>query len=417
MLKPTGVMNDNTTNGANYAYTYVSTPGLIKQATPVVSWSNPADITFGTPLSATQLNATANVPGSFAYTPPAGTQLSLGTQPLQALFTPTDAVDYTTAGPSVVINVLPAPQSVTFTSFPTTNQPLGTPDFAVAASATSGLPVTFTASGSCTVTTLASGTTVHLTLTGLCTITASQAGGNYVPASVSQSFTVTDGFVISDFTTLILQGTSQSGQNIPVATPSLLVMTNTTDQTSAAWYANPQTIGNGFSTTFQFSINPYSGADGFAFVIQNSGAGTGTLGTTGQGGYLGYEGIVNSIAIEFDTFKNGWDPNANHVAIQSNGTLANTADHNLSAINVVNLLNPGISLSDTATHTVKITYDGNSAMNVYIDANPVPVLTAPVNLSNLLSLAPGGKAVLGFTAATGASYETTNIRSWSFGAK
>jgi hypothetical protein len=36
------------------------------KATPVITWPNRANITCGTPLSGTQLNATASVPGSFA---------------------------------------------------------------------------------------------------------------------------------------------------------------------------------------------------------------------------------------------------------------------------------------------------------------------------------------------------------------
>ena len=44
----------------------------VLKATPVITWANPADITYGTALSATQLNATATVPGSFTYTPPRG---------------------------------------------------------------------------------------------------------------------------------------------------------------------------------------------------------------------------------------------------------------------------------------------------------------------------------------------------------
>src|SRR6185436_17463804 len=42
---------------------------------PVITWPKPADITYGTALSAAQLNATANVPGTFSYNPPAGTVL------------------------------------------------------------------------------------------------------------------------------------------------------------------------------------------------------------------------------------------------------------------------------------------------------------------------------------------------------
>ncbi len=62
-------------------------------------------------------------------------------------------------------------------------------DFAVSASASSGLPVSFTAAGDCTV----SGITVHLTGAGTCTITAAQAGDDQyaAAASVSRSFQVT----------------------------------------------------------------------------------------------------------------------------------------------------------------------------------------------------------------------------------
>jgi photosystem II stability/assembly factor-like uncharacterized protein len=65
----------------------------------------------------------------------------------------------------------------------------GDADFAVSATASSGLPVSFAAGGSCTV----SGATVHLTGAGSCTVTASQAGNaNYNAATdVVQSFTIT----------------------------------------------------------------------------------------------------------------------------------------------------------------------------------------------------------------------------------
>lgn len=63
----------------------------------------------------------------------------------------------------------------------------GDPDFAVTATASSGLPVTLTAAGACTV----SGTTVHLTQAGICTLTAHQAGDSNVdPATAAGSFSV-----------------------------------------------------------------------------------------------------------------------------------------------------------------------------------------------------------------------------------
>ena len=75
-------------------------------ATPVINWSNPAAINYGTKLSATQLNATVtpNISGTFAYTPAAGAVLPFGTNTLHVTFTPQSG-NYTTATASVTINV------------------------------------------------------------------------------------------------------------------------------------------------------------------------------------------------------------------------------------------------------------------------------------------------------------------------
>ena len=74
---------------------------------PQLQWLTPQPITYGTQLSAGQLDATANVPGSFSYSPVAGTVLQAGTQTLSATFTPSDTTDYTTATASVTITVNP----------------------------------------------------------------------------------------------------------------------------------------------------------------------------------------------------------------------------------------------------------------------------------------------------------------------
>jgi hypothetical protein len=96
------------------AYTTIT----VTQATPVVTWATPAAITYGTPLSSAQLNATANIPGSFFYTSPAGlnpagTLLPVGVSPLGAGFTPTDGNDYTPISVFVTIAVNKATTTTT----------------------------------------------------------------------------------------------------------------------------------------------------------------------------------------------------------------------------------------------------------------------------------------------------------------
>ena len=79
----------------------------VNPATPTINWNNPTDIVYGTPLSATQLDATASVPGGFAYNPGFGAVLNAGdNQTLSTTFTPTDTTDYTDATAIVAINVL-----------------------------------------------------------------------------------------------------------------------------------------------------------------------------------------------------------------------------------------------------------------------------------------------------------------------
>jgi len=66
----------------------------IDKATLQITWSNPQVIDYGTALSSTQVNAEANVLGSFAYDPLAGTVLLSCTQTLKATFTTTDTAKY-----------------------------------------------------------------------------------------------------------------------------------------------------------------------------------------------------------------------------------------------------------------------------------------------------------------------------------
>jgi hypothetical protein len=92
-------------NTANYSSASGTVTLQVNQATPKITWSKPAAITYPTPLSSTQLDATASVPGTFVYSPPAGTVLSPGTDTLSVTFTPTDAVDYATTTDTVTITV------------------------------------------------------------------------------------------------------------------------------------------------------------------------------------------------------------------------------------------------------------------------------------------------------------------------
>jgi len=96
----------------NYTGTSGAVAWSIGKATPTITWATPAPILVGTALGVTQLNATADVPGTFIYNPAAGAVLPLGLQNLNVAFTPTDTANYTNAT---------AQQTITISAATTTN--------------------------------------------------------------------------------------------------------------------------------------------------------------------------------------------------------------------------------------------------------------------------------------------------------
>jgi hypothetical protein len=162
----------------NYNTTTTTVNVTVTKATPTVTWATPSAITYGTVLSATQLNATASVAGSFVYSPASGTTPNVGTQTLTATFTPTDTANNNSASASVALAVIVAvPGAPTAVSATTANgeatviftAPSNTGSSAITsytinATATDGSTVTVTATGSPTkVTGLTPGKTYRFT--------------------------------------------------------------------------------------------------------------------------------------------------------------------------------------------------------------------------------------------------------------
>jgi len=131
-----------TPEDANFPVAQASVPLTVTKATPAITWLTPAAISYGTALSATQLNATASVPGSFAYTPALGETLSAGTHTLSVVFTPKDSADNTTAQASVSLTVNKATPIVTWPTPAAISY--GTALSATQLNATSLIPGTFT---------------------------------------------------------------------------------------------------------------------------------------------------------------------------------------------------------------------------------------------------------------------------------
>src|SRR5581483_6874043 len=102
------------TDTANYNSNTGGVNLQVNKATPAITWATPSAITYGTALSATQLNATTTVAGSFVYTPASGAVLNAGTQTLSVTFTPTDTANYNSNTGGVNLQVNKATPAITW---------------------------------------------------------------------------------------------------------------------------------------------------------------------------------------------------------------------------------------------------------------------------------------------------------------
>jgi len=163
-----------------------------------------------------------------------------------------------------------------------------------------------------------------------------------------------------------------------------------------------------FSSFFEFRItNPgglpdasgQSGADGLTFTVQR--AGPTALGLLG--GSLGYGGIAPSVAVEIDTWDNGFiDAGTNHVGIDVNGNVNSAAK----------IAVPG-RFDDGNLWSVWIDYNG-SVLEVRVSNTGVrpaaPTLSLAIDIPATLGSSAG---FAGFTAATGAAFGNHDIVSWT----
>jgi hypothetical protein len=196
-------------------------------------------------------------------------------------------------------------------------------------------------------------------------------------------------------------------------------------QIGAVWLVEKQQVGDGFEATVAWQItrvNPRRGAEGFAFVMHNDEEHPFPhIRLGGERNGLGYAGIPNSLAIEFDTVQNPpidfaqgtqGDPNDNHISVQTRGIEPNSANTDFS-LKYTTQGTPTIPFfADGAVHTTKISYQ-KGTLTIFLDDMTNPVLTVPVDLETTLRL-DNGTAWVGFTATTGRRSQTHDILSFSF---
>ncbi|SCL13190.1 lectin-like domain-containing protein [Micromonospora inyonensis] len=176
-----------------------------------------------------------------------------------------------------------------------------------------------------------------------------------------------------------------------------LVLASGRDRAGSAWATTRIDPSRSFSTGFSFEISKIS--DGIAFVVQGR-SGT-ARGSSGEGlGYgarpdTGRPRIQPSLAVEFDTWPNRFDPvDRQHVAVTRNGDVTRHLVWK----------EPGFSLYGRGVVNVWIDYDARlHRLRVYVSRTsgfrPArPLLTTSVDLRRIVGT---GQAHVGLTGGTG----------------
>ncbi|KAF5206190.1 L-type lectin-domain containing receptor kinase IX.1 [Thalictrum thalictroides] len=237
------------------------------------------------------------------------------------------------------------------------------------------------------------------------------------------SFVKTTSFKYSSFTSnspkIYLQGNASIGDGV------IDLTTNRIDKSrnfsiGRALYEDPVhlydvTTGKvaDFITHFKFNIivpkDQSYHADGLAFFLIPNGSDIPPY-TNLSGGYLGLFSETSKynvsehpvVAIEFDTYTNGWDPLGDHVGID------------------INSINSTVTYSTSVTQSIKnvwVRYNSSAKeLSVYFADVEDAVMEGNLILShdlNLRDVLPEWVSV-GFSATTGTAYQLHQILSWEF---
>ncbi|NVK56009.1 MAG: hypothetical protein HWE26_10360 [Alteromonadaceae bacterium] len=210
----------------------------------------------------------------------------------------------------------------------------------------------------------------------------------------------------SDVTGLQLNGNAAQVGDV------LRLTSDTSGQAGSAFSTNAIALSAdvSFSAFFSFNISGLGGfgdsdgpgADGLVFTMQTV---SNTAGSAGGG--IGFDGLGESLGVEFDTWDNGTptDPNGNHVGVNLDGNVTS-----------VTTVNEPTRFNNGSDWFAWIDYDGTiDELSVrYSQTSVKPTLEAIIYNVDLTSIFDSTDVFVGFTSATGSAYNNHDINSFSF---
>jgi MYXO-CTERM domain-containing protein len=189
---------------------------------------------------------------------------------------------------------------------------------------------------------------------------------------------------------------------------SIIITKDQGDRAGSAMYQTKLSSQNDFHIKMYVRISSSTSpiaADGMAFVMHNDPRGSDVVGVIGYG--IGYQGIANSIVVEFDTYHNAFDPPGPHIAITKQGS----ADHSLPVnrgLPVVEFssMSPPLDPTSGTPLTIWIDYAASAhLLSVYVSNDNAKPISPALNSTLDLSAELGSTFYIGFTASTGGGWD------------
>ena len=172
---------------------------------------------------------------------------------------------------------------------------------------------------------------------------------------------------------------------------SAITLTNGGGGEAGSWFSSKKLNVSAFTASFDYQAQ--GSADGMAFILQNGAGGPNALG--GAGGGLGYSGIANSAAVEFDLY------GSHGTALGFNGNTGNYTSTGSAAF-----------WNGDKVH-VQLSYDGSTLSEKLTDLSNGAVYSTTYAAS-LSSVIGSSSAYVGFSGGTGGATSTQVVSNFTF---
>jgi autotransporter-associated beta strand protein len=196
--------------------------------------------------------------------------------------------------------------------------------------------------------------------------------------------------------------TSGTYSSTPVTGGTLTLTDNVGNLSRSAFYNTPVPVpsSTAFHASFVYRDVTTNGADGIAFMLQNSSNGTAALG--GGGGAIGYNGISPSIGMGINIYAgaNG----GNHLYWLENGAVAST------------FATGNVNTDSGDPILINLNYDGSSVLSVtFSDLTNSNSYTNSIAVGSVSALLGSTSAYVGFSGATGGVSAQQIVTGFNYG--